>query len=70
MRARAIPIVGGRVTVAFLGTKAHGAITAVDPDQRGLTVVTDDGDQIRFELSAATGRFAAVGTSRARLFFE
>ena len=70
MKARAIPRVGCRVIVAFLATRASGSIESVDADLRGLEVLTDDGEQLRFELSAATGIFMATDHSRARLFFE
>jgi hypothetical protein len=70
MRARAIPRVGRRVIVAFLATRAAGSIERVDADLRGLEVLTDDGERLRFELSGATGIFMATDHSRARLFFD
>src|SRR4051794_22523959 len=70
MKARAIPTVGCRVTVAFLATRASGSIESVDADLRGLEVLTEDGERVRFELSPATGIFMATDHSRARLFFE
>ena len=70
MKARAIPTVGGRVIVAFLATRVGGSIERVDGDLRGLDVLTDDGERVRFELSPATGIFIARDHSRARLFFE
>ena len=70
MKARATPAVGARVTVAFLATRASGSIERVDADLRGLEVLTEDGDRLRFELSTATGIFMATDHSRARLFFD
>jgi hypothetical protein len=70
MRARAIPRVGDRVVVAFLATRASGSIDHVDEDLRGLEVLIDDGERLRFELSGAIGTFIATDHSRARLFFD
>jgi hypothetical protein len=58
------------VIVAFLATAVNGSIVQVDADLRGLEVLTEDGERVRFELSAATGIFMATDHSRARLFFE
>lgn len=70
MKARAIPRVGGRVVVAFLATRAGGSIVRIDGDQRGLDVLTDEGERLRFELNKATGIFMATDHSRARLLFD
>ena len=70
MKARAIPRVGGRVIIAFLATRVGGSIERVDSDLRALDVLTDEGERVRFELSAATGIFIATDHSRARLFFD
>jgi len=70
MRARAIPRVGQRVIVSFLATRTSGVIERLDADLRGLEVLTDDGERLRFELSGGTGIFMATDYSRARLLFE
>jgi hypothetical protein len=68
---RRAPIVGARVTVAFLARRVGGAIEQVDSDGRGLLVVTDDGETLRFVLSQATGSFVEEGpTGGAKLAFE
>lgn len=42
----------------------------VDEDLRGLDVVTDEGETLRFKLSRATGRFVAADHSGAQLYFD
>ena len=70
MKARAVPRVGRRVIVVFLATRVSASIERVDADLRGLEVLTEDGERLRFELSGATGIFMATDHSRARLFFD
>jgi hypothetical protein len=68
---RRAPIVGARVTVAFLARRVGGTIEEIDADGRALLVVTDDDELIRFELSQATGSFVQEGpTGGAKLAFD
>jgi hypothetical protein len=67
---RQVPVVGASVTVVWLAHRAGGTIEAVAPDGRELTVLTDEGDELRFALNAATGLFKEDGLqSGARLLF-
>jgi hypothetical protein len=54
-------VVGARVSVAFLARRTSGTIEEIHDDGRLLVVVTDEGDLLRFVLSAATGSFAEEG---------
>jgi hypothetical protein len=67
--ARVLPTVGRRVTVAFLGEQVAGAVVAVDEDGRGVLVLTEDAETIRFTLQPTTGRFQAGGQTGPRLYF-
>jgi hypothetical protein len=67
VRVRAQPIPGRRVEVVFLGHRCAGTVHAVDRDGRGVEVLTDDGELLRFELSRATASFH--GAEGARLYF-
>ena len=68
---RRAPIVGARVTVAFLARRVGGTIEEIDAHGRALLVVTDDDELIRFELSQATGSFVQEGpTGGAKLAFD
>ncbi len=67
MRVRAQPIPGRRVEVVFLGHRCGGTVHAVAPDGRGLEVLTDDGELLRFGLRRATASFQ--GAEGARLLF-
>jgi hypothetical protein len=70
MQPRALPRVGVSVVVFFLAGRVHGEVVAVDPDLRGLEVLTDEGEAIRFVLQRTTGKFQSEGQTGARLFFE
>jgi hypothetical protein len=56
--------------VVFLSARLPGEVVAVDPDLRGLEVLTEEGEKIRFKLQGATGRFQSEGSGGARLFFD
>ncbi|MGI8430396.1 MAG: hypothetical protein ACR2OB_14110 [Solirubrobacteraceae bacterium] len=64
-----MPLLGGSVTVLYLGTTVSGVVTKIDDGGRGLLVVTEDGDTLTFALSRATGRFVDDGHLGARLVF-
>jgi hypothetical protein len=71
VRARAVPSVGESVVIIFLASRIGGIVERVDADLRGLEVVTDEGEVLRFALSRVTGRFLSDGQQwGARLFFE
>ncbi len=70
MQSRALPRVGVAVVVFFLAARVRGEVVAVDSDLRGLEVLTDEGDTIRFVLQLTTGKFQSDGQCGARLFFE
>jgi hypothetical protein len=70
LRLRALPRTGGRVAVIFLAHRVGGVVVSVDENLRGLDVVTDEGETVRFKLSQATGRFVAPGHSDAQLYFD
>jgi hypothetical protein len=62
---------GAAVTVVWLAHRVGGVIEAVDDDGRSLAVRTDDGEELRFALNAATGLFKEDGLQEgARLLFE
>jgi hypothetical protein len=42
----------------------------VDADLRGVEVLTEDGETLRFELSRATGHFMSGGQSGPRLLLR
>jgi hypothetical protein len=69
MRARVVPRVGGRVVVVFLAASVRGVVERVDDDLRGLQVLTEEGEEMRFELSRATGSFVSGGQTGPRLYF-
>jgi hypothetical protein len=66
---RALPQVGQDVVARFPGADVRGTVVAVDPGQRGLVVVTEEDEVIRFLLQERTGRFHSGGQSGARLYF-
>jgi hypothetical protein len=70
MQPRALPSVGASVAVFFLAARVHGEVVAVDDDLRGLDVLTDEGETIRFVLQRTTGKFHSEGQVGARLFFD
>jgi hypothetical protein len=58
------------VTVVHLAHRAAATITDVTGGGRELIVVTDEGDEMRFALNAATGVFKEDGRQAgARLLF-
>jgi hypothetical protein len=70
MYSRAQPHIGQSVTVLFLAERIRGTVTDVDSDQRGLQVLTDEDEQLRFVLQPTTGRFQSDGQTGARLYFN
>lgn len=70
MVPRALPRVDAPVTVFFLAARVPGEVVSIDADQRGLEVLTDEGETIRFELQRTTGTFQSDGQTGARLFFD
>lgn len=69
MPIRAMPTVGGKVLVDFLGATVPGTVTHVDAEGRKLEVETDDGARLRFALNRATAAFTSDGLTGARLRF-
>jgi hypothetical protein len=69
---RRAPFVGAPVVVIFLARRVRGTVEQVDDGGRRLAVVTEEGDEVRFTLSPATGNFAEEGRAvgGARLTFE
>ena len=68
---RVQPVPGGRVTVVYLAYRVGGTIEAVEEGGRELTVLTDDGEALRFALNHATGLFTQDGSQAgARLLFD
>jgi hypothetical protein len=61
MPLRAMPHVGGRVLVDYLGSTVGGVVQHVDDDGRRLDVVTDEGTTLTFTLNRATATFTAEG---------
>jgi hypothetical protein len=61
MPLRAMPLVGGRVLVDYLGTTVGGVVRHVGDDGRRLEVLTDDGTALTFTLNRATAMFTAEG---------
>ena len=61
---------GDQVTVAFLAGRVGGVVAGTDFERRALSVLTDDGETVRFALNRATGRYLGDGRqSGARLLF-
>jgi hypothetical protein len=59
------------VTVTSLGSRTRGTIEEVHAGGRRLLVVTEDGAEITFALSRATGQFVRDGDQTgARLSFD
>jgi hypothetical protein len=70
MPLRAMPRVGGRVVVSFLGAAVGGTVRTVSEDGRRLEVTTEDGETLGFALNRATATFTAEGhQTGARLTF-
>ncbi len=70
MPLRAMPRVGGRVVVSFLGAAVRGTVRTVSEDGRRLEVTTEDGETLGFALNRATATFTAEGhQTGARLTF-
>jgi hypothetical protein len=70
MRARAMPYPGRRVAVVYLGAVVEGTVSSVGDGGRSLFVVTDEGEELRFELDRATASFTLPGgQTRAQLRF-
>jgi hypothetical protein len=60
--SKPFPRVGARARIAhFGGGFEHGIVTAVSQDGRALRVRGEDGEQLEFELSAATAKFVLAG---------
>lgn len=70
MRKRAMPYVGRRVLVVYLGAVVEGVVHELEDSGRRLQVITDEGEQLAFELDPATAGFTTPGgQSRTRLHF-
>jgi hypothetical protein len=70
MPLRAMPVVGGRVVVNFLGASVRGTVRSVSEEGRRLEVTTEDGETLAFALNRATATFTAEGhQTGARLTF-
>ena len=71
MPVRRPPRIGEHVEVVFLGATVPGVIDGIDEQERRLFVLTEDGEEITFALSRATGQFVAEGSpTGARLVFH
>jgi hypothetical protein len=70
MHPRALPRVGASVVVFFLAARVRGEVVGVDADLRGLEVLTEDGEIIRFKLQRTTGRFQSERPTGSRLYFD
>jgi hypothetical protein len=68
---RAMPEIGRRVLIDYLGVTLAGTVAGVHEDGRRIDVDTDDGATLAFELNRATATFTADGSQTgARLRFE
>jgi hypothetical protein len=71
MPVRRPPHIGQHVRVVFLGATVPGVIDEIDEQERRLLVLTEEGEEITFALSRATGQFIADGSpTGARLVFH
>jgi hypothetical protein len=71
MPLRVVPRVGHPVTIAFLAARIDGVVAGTDDERRSLSVLTDEGETVRFALNRATGRYLSEGRqSGARLLFR
>ncbi|MGI8713080.1 MAG: hypothetical protein ACR2NR_07855 [Solirubrobacteraceae bacterium] len=71
MPLRAMPQVGGQVSIEYLGATVTGVVSQVDVDGRRVEVTTDDGRLETFALNRATATFTADGSQTgARLRFS
>ena len=61
MPLRAMPHVGGRVLIDYLGSTVGGVVQEVDEDGRRLEVLSDDGATLTFTLNRATATFTLDG---------
>jgi hypothetical protein len=70
MRARAMPYVGRRVAVIYLGATVGGVVRRVEAEGRRLAVATEEGEELLFELDRGTAAFTLPGgQTNARLRF-
>lgn len=70
VRARAMPYPGRPVVVIYLGAVVGGTVKSVGDGGRSLVVVTDEGEELRFQLDRATASFTLPGgQTSARLRF-
>ncbi len=66
-----MPVIGGSVTVNFLGSTVRATVKSVAGDGRRLEVSTEDGETLSFALNRATATFTAEGhQTGARLTFD
>jgi hypothetical protein len=68
--SRTVPRVDAAVTIVYLNGSTRGIVQQVDTDLRGLQVLTEEGEMLRFELSRVTGHFMSGGQAGPRLLFE
>ena len=61
MPLRAMPHVGGRVLIDYLGSTVDGVVQHVDDDGRRLQVLTEDAATLTFTLNRATATFTLDG---------
>jgi hypothetical protein len=63
MSVRRPPHIDQHVRVVFLGATVPGVIGEIEEQRRRLLVRTEEGEEITFALSRATGQFVAEGSS-------
>ncbi len=61
MPLRALPQVGGRVLIDYLGSTVRGTVREIAEEGRRLEVLTEDGRTMTFALNRATATFTAGG---------
>jgi len=61
MPVRRPPHIGQHVQVVFLGATVPGVIGEINEQERRVRVLTEEGEEITFALSRATGQFVAEG---------
>jgi hypothetical protein len=58
---RKLPCSGAHVQIAYLGVTHEGVIEEVQDQGRRVLVLTEEGEELTFILTALTGRYMADG---------